>query len=80
MKDIKNYYYNFLSSLKFENLNEQKSSTDYKSSEMQLSEDIPKPDHMTMQAIKESQFNFEDEMAIENKGLASYMLLVSKIK
>ena len=47
---------------------------------MQMTEDIPKPDHITMQSIKESQFNFEDEMAIENKGQASYMLLVNKIK
>ena len=48
MKDIKKYYFNFLTSLKFENLNEQKSLADYRNSDMHNNEEISKPDHLTL--------------------------------
>lgn len=63
---IKTHYFNFLSSLKFQNIHDKKSEKDYSRIDMkEEAADIEAlPDNHQLESIKNSSLNFEDEMSI----------------
>ena len=80
VREIKTQYFNFLSSLKYENFNEKKMEDDFKTSSNQQTEELPFISPSDLQNTKEEHLCFEEELATENSGYAAYINLTQKIK
>lgn len=80
IKDIKMRYFDFLNSLKFENLDLKKTEKDFKISDPISNEELQPPAHLDIATLKDETLNFEDEMLAQNKGQAALLLMIDKIK
>lgn len=63
INDIKDHYFEFLSSLKFENAAEKKTQKDYGEQHQEEQNDVDHI-HTVMNTISETHYNFEDELLI----------------